>query len=122
MSRMSVLFIDDEEELVSTLVERLAYRDIEADYAVDGEQALAKMHERSYDIVILDLKLPGMSGTDVLTEIRREWPDLPVLMITGHGSAGEAQAPPTTPKCEYLQKPIGLEQLIKKMEEALVSE
>jgi len=121
MSRWRVLLIDDEEELVSTLVERMAYRDIEAAYATNGEDALAKMREKPFDIVILDLKLPGMSGTDVLLTINHEWPEVPVLMITGHGS-GEVNIPPTATIADCLTKPIGLEDLIGRMEEVLASQ
>ena len=119
MSEMRVLLIDDEHELVSTLVERLAYRDIEAEFAVDGEQALQMLRQSAYDIVVLDLKLPGMSGSDVLKAIRAEWPDMPVLMITGHGADGARQEQIPIGNCECLAKPIGIDQLILKMKEAL---
>ena len=91
MAKFKVLFIDDEEELVSAFVERLEYRDIDGDYALTGPDGLRKLQEGSFDIVLLDLKLPGMSGTEVLTTINNMYPDIPVLMITGHGAAVEEQ-------------------------------
>ena len=65
MDELRVLLIDDEEELVTALVERLEYRGIAADYALDGYAALEKLRSSVYQAVVLDLKLPGMEGTEV---------------------------------------------------------
>jgi len=119
MSDFRALLVDDEEELVTALVERLGYRGVSADYALSGGEALVKIRERDYDVVVLDLKMPGMSGTEVLEAIRIERPDLPVLMITGHGSPDEEENDQLPPGAyDYLPKPIRLEELLKKMQEA----
>ena len=121
MNKLRVLLIDDEEELVTTLVERLGYRGIDAEYSLDGIDALSKMRDGNFQIVILDLKLPGMGGLEVLKRINRDYPDVPVLLITGHGSPeGEAEPIPDG-AYDYLVKPVDLEFLVAKMQEAIES-
>lgn len=122
MSEFRALLIDDEEELVSTLVERLGYRDIEADYALDGYEGLVKMRSGDYQVVVLDLKLPGMGGVEVLSRLKQEFPEVPVLLITGHSSpTGEGDAP-LEGVHDFLAKPVQLEDLIRRMREAVKGE
>ena len=119
MSRFRVLLIDDEQELVTTLVERLHYRDIEAEYALDGVEGLMKMRTGNFQIAVVDLKLPGMGGAEVLKRIRNKYPDVPVLLITGHVSADTESETIPEGAFDYLVKPVNLKDLIAKMEEAL---
>jgi len=119
MPKFTALLIDDEEELVTTLVERLGYRGIEAEYALDGYQALTKMREKKFQVVVLDLKLPGMDGLEVLRQINQGYPDVPVLLITGHGSPEDKKFLKPEGAADYLVKPVNLEDLIAKMEEAV---
>ncbi len=119
MDNFRVLFVDDEEELVVTLVERLGFRGVEAEYALNGTVALAKLHDAEFDVVVLDLKLPGMSGAEVLGVIKQDYPQLPVLMITGHGSSSETPEDRPPGAYDYLAKPINLEDLMTKMKEAI---
>lgn len=119
MSEIKVLLIDDEQELVSTLVERLSFRGIESDYALDGFEALVKMREGQFNVVVLDLKLPGMGGEEVLKRIKNEHPDVPVLLITGHGGPELENKPIPEGASDYLVKPVKLDLLIQKMKEAL---
>ncbi len=121
MNKYKVLFIDDEEELVTTLVERLEYRGVDADFALSGSEAIEKMRESAYDVVVLDLKMPGMSGAEVMKIIKREYPQLPVLLITGQGSLEEEQEERPEGAYDYLEKPIDLKDLIEKMQEAVGS-
>lgn len=119
MPKFTALLIDDEEELVTALVERLGYRGIEAEYALDGYQALTKMREKKFQVVVLDLKLPGMDGLEVLRKINQGYPGVPVLLITGHGSPEDEISMKPDGAADYLVKPINLEDLIAKMEEAV---
>ena len=121
MNKYKVLFIDDEEELVTTLVERLEYRGVDADFALSGSEAIEKMRESTYDVIVLDLKMPGMSGAEVMKIIKREYPQLPVLLITGQGSIEEEQEEKPEGAFDYLEKPIDLKDLIEKMQEAVSS-
>lgn len=119
MSDLKVLLVDDEEELVSTLVERLGFRGIEAEYVLDGYKALEKMKDGGYSVVVLDLKLPGMEGTEVLRRIALEHPGVPVLLITGHGSAMEKPEPTPAGAFATLMKPVKLELLVQYIEQAV---
>lgn len=119
MDKFHALLVDDEKELVLTLIERLAYRGINAEYATSGDQAIEKFKESSYDIVVIDLKLPGMSGEELLRYVKKSYPDLPVLMITGHGSGHDGTFSKPEGVYDLLPKPIDLSELIKMMRKAI---
>jgi len=121
MAELRALLVDDEEELVTTLVERLDYRGVVAEYALTGPEALRKLRDGTFDVVVLDLKLPGMSGLDVLRVIKHDYPKLPVLLITGHGApTDEADVIPEG-AFDFLPKPISLEKLLQKIREAVAA-
>jgi DNA-binding NtrC family response regulator len=109
--------VDDEEELVSALVGRLGYRGIEAKYALTGQQTIELLQEEDFDVVVLDLKLPGMSGTEVRSYIQKEHPDLPVLLITGHGAAPDQLGFKPGEEFDFLEKPFALDVLIQRIKE-----
>jgi two-component system OmpR family response regulator len=113
-----VLLVDDEEELVTTLKERLAYRDIEADYSLNGADAIQKIRQVKYDVLVLDLKLPGIGGLDTMKVIKGERPDLPIILITGHG---EFETGTELPQgiSEYLPKPIAINRLVEAITKAV---
>jgi DNA-binding NtrC family response regulator len=116
-SELRVLLVDDEEELVSALVERLGYRGIEAKYALDGPQAIEMIQEESFDVVVLDLKLPGMSGVEVHNILKKEHAELPVVLITGHGAPADQIQEKKGEHYDFLEKPVGLAVLIDKIKE-----
>ena len=120
MSKMRVLLVDDEAELVSTLAERLLLRGIYADWSVTAEAALKKLDNHQYDIAVLDVKIPRTSGIELKKLIEEKNPNMRFIFITGHGSeadfqAGSAEAGPEY----YLVKPVNIEDLIIKMKEIL---
>jgi CheY-like chemotaxis protein len=115
MATFRILLVDDEEELVTTLVDRLEFRGIEAEAVTSGSAALARLREKRFDAVVADLKMPGMSGTEVLDRIRLEHPDVRVLLITGHGS-GQEEAPEILDGTYgILLKPFSIDALIEKL-------
>ncbi len=118
MSTLKVLLVDDEQELVTTLVERLGYRGVEAAYALNGPEALDKLRQGHFSVVVLDVKLPGMSGLEVLTRMKKEFPNIPVILITGHGSPVEQPDQVPEDAYDYLPKPISLDKLLQKIKEA----
>jgi len=115
------LLVDDEEELVSALVERLAYRGVAADFATDGSKALEKLQSSRFDIVVIDLKLPGMSGEELLRIVNKSYPNLPVLMITGHGIDEDRDYETPSGVYDLLPKPVDISELVEKMREAIKS-
>ena len=117
---MQVLLVDDEEELVTTMAERLTLRGIQADWATSAEDALKKLEHKRYDIALLDVKIPKMSGIRLKKEMEEKNPDMRFIFLTGHGSeadfkAGSIEAGPEY----YLVKPIDIGYLIRKMKEVL---
>ena len=118
MEKLKVLLVDDEEEFVSTLAERLQLRDIVTLVATDGDQALQMMEAEKPPVVVLDVMMPGMSGLDVLQEIRRRHPGAQTILLTGHGSTKDGIKGMRMGAFDYLMKPVNIEDLIKKMNDA----
>jgi len=119
MNEYRVLLVDDEEELVATLAERLGYRNFQAEYVTNGQAALKMLREQTFDLVVIDLKLPGMSGENLLSTIGAAYPNLPVLMVTGHGSGEPEASQKPTGAYDLLIKPINISVLVSKMMEAI---
>ncbi|MFP4392067.1 MAG: response regulator [Desulfohalobiaceae bacterium] len=116
---LKILLVDDEEEFVSTLSERLELRGYSTDTASDGQQALALLDATSFDIVILDLMMPGLSGLEILQQAKSLKPDLPIILLTGHGSTREGMEGMRLGAVDYLMKPLDIVELITKIEEAV---
>ncbi len=114
MENWKVLLVDDEEDFVSTLAERLALRGVKTRTAFNGEQALREVATDPPDIVVLDVMMPGMSGIDVLERIKADHPNLPVILLTGIGSAKDGVEGMRLGAFDYLMKPLQLEELTAK--------
>jgi len=121
MKEMRVLLVDDEEEFVKSLSERMKMRDLESDVALTGEQALKSMDEDLPDVMVLDLKMPGMDGMEVLRRAKKAYPNVQIIMLTGHGSDKDEQEARRLGVFEYLQKPVAIEKLMKTIAEAYKS-
>ena len=112
MEPLRVLIVDDEEELVTTLVERLEIRGISAHGVVTGREALACLQEKEFDVVLLDVKMPEIGGLEVIQEIKARLPELEVILLTGHGSDEDAKRGIELGAFEYIIKPFNLSALI----------
>lgn len=119
MEGLRVLLVDDEDELVFTVAERLKLRGYKVDAVTRGEDALKKIGETKYDVAVVDVKMPGMSGMALLIFIKKEYPNLPVILLTGHGSTEEGEVGLKQGAFSYLFKPVNIEDLIKNMKEAV---
>lgn len=119
MADLRVLLVDDEEEFVTTLAERLQLRGIQAMVATTGEEALQVMASSRPPVVVLDVMMPGMGGLDVLRQIKATHPDTQVLLLTGRGSTKEGIEGMNLGAFDYLMKPVQIEELINKMTAAL---
>ena len=113
METLRVLIVDDEDELVSALVERLNLRGFEAAGATSGDAALAHLAQTACDVVLLDVKMPGVGGLEVIRRIKSEYPRLQVVLLTGHGSAQDADRGMELGAFDYLMKPVRIEELIR---------
>jgi len=113
MKEMKILLVDDEEEFVKTLSERIEMRDVKSDVALNGEEALKAMDEDLPDVMVLDLKMPGIDGLEVLRRTKKAYPGVQIIMLTGHGSEKDEKEARRLGVFEYLQKPVEFEKLMR---------
>jgi DNA-binding response OmpR family regulator len=118
MSRLRVLLVDDEVELLQALSERLQLRGFEVLVAHSGEQALGLLEGTVPDLMVLDLKMPGMDGMEVLRSTRQTCPQVQVIMLTGHGSEKDRETALRLGVFEYLQKPVDIMELVSALHRA----
>jgi two-component system, OmpR family, response regulator CpxR len=104
-----VLLVDDEREFVQTLSERLLMRDMGSAMAYDGESALEMVREEEPEVMILDLKMPGIDGIEVLRKVKETRPEIEVIILTGHGSEADREVCMDLGAFAYLQKPVDIE-------------
>jgi DNA-binding NtrC family response regulator len=119
MSPVKVMVVDDEVLFVETLSKRLAKRNLGVVRAYSGLEALEKLgEENDIDIVVLDVKMPGMAGIETLREIKKSYPLVEVIMLTGHASVSSAIEGMKLGAYDYLLKPCDMDQLMAKIAEA----
>ena len=119
MPLANVLLVDDEVPFVETMTKRLTKRDLRITSAFNGREALDKLEEdRSVEVVILDVKMPGMDGNETLREIKRRYPLVEVIMLTGHATVESGIEGMKMGAFDYLMKPCDMDQLISKVKEA----
>ena len=115
MARLKLLLVDDEEDLVSALAERLTLRDFEVTAATSGAEASRWFEEGDFDVVLLDVKMPGTGGLELLEEMGRKSPDVPVILLSGYGSARDARRGIAAGAVDYMVKPLDIEELVAKI-------
>jgi DNA-binding NtrC family response regulator len=103
-----VLLVDDEEEFVETLAERMRHRGMEVATSTSGEDALDLIDKEPYDVVVLDLQMPGMDGLEALARIKRRQPDVQVVLLTGHATVNKGVEAMKRGAMEFLEKPVDL--------------
>ncbi len=113
-----VLLVDDEEAFVKTLSKRLARRDIESSVALGGSEALAKVGEEAPDVMVLDLKMPGVDGLEVLRNVKENNSRTEVIILTAHGSEAEERLAFQLGAFAYLRKPVDIGELTETMRRA----
>lgn len=113
-----VLLVDDEREFVQTLSERLLMRDMGSAIAYDGESALNLVKEEEPEVMILDLKMPGIDGIEVLKRVKTTHPNIEVIILTGHGTEEDRKKCMELGAFAYLRKPINIESLSETLKQA----
>ncbi len=113
MDKIRVIIVDDEEEFVQALVERLQLRGLAVEGFTSGTAAMKEMEQKDFDVAVLDVRMPGLGGLDIVADIKRRWPERQVILLTGHGSAEDAEKGMRLGACHYLMKPIHIEQLVE---------
>lgn len=118
--RIRLLLVDDEEGFVNVISNRMGKRQIKVTKAFSGTEGIQALRKQEFDVAILDLKMEDMNGIEVLKIFKKMDPAMPVIMLTGHGSAEAAREGMESGAFDYLTKPCELEQLIQKINEALL--
>jgi DNA-binding NtrC family response regulator len=113
-----ILLVDDEKAFLETLVKRLEKRGYATSAANSGEEALELLEPESPDVVVLDVKMPGLDGLGTLKAIKRKLPLVEVIMLTGHASVEAAIEGMEQGAFDYLMKPLELEDLLNKIQDA----
>lgn len=120
MHYFNILVVDDEVDFLETLMNRLNKRKIDTIGCRSGEEALELMRNKIFDVVILDIKMPGgMDGIETLREIKKIQPKAEVILLTGHGSVKTSVNGMKLGAFDYLLKPLKLEDLLEKIAQAL---
>jgi len=114
----SVLLVDDEAEFIETLGKRLTRRGLTVHLASSGQEALDTVAANDLDVVVLDVKMPGMDGIEALQKIKDLKPGLEVLMLTAHANVEVAMRGMELGAFDYLMKPVELDDLLYKIQDA----
>jgi len=115
---IKVLVVDDEVAFANTLSQRLQMRDMIVGTAYDGEEALSKLRKEEPDVMVLDLRMPGMQGMDVLRETKKAYPHVQVIVLTGHGTDKDAEEAKRLGGFDFLNKPADIDHLERKIRNA----
>src|SRR5260221_3327572 len=108
----NILIIDDEKAIRKTLSEILSYEGYKIDEAGDGEEGLKKVKEKAYDVILLDIKMPKIDGIEFLEKTKETNPDIPIIMISGHGTIETAVEAVKKGAYDYISKPPDLNRLL----------
>ena len=121
-SGIRILLVDDEEAFVDTLAMRLRMRNLKVDAVYDGSQALAYLmdqrSEEEPDVIVLELKMQDMSGLEVLRRVKKYYPTIEVILLTGHGTDRDADEAKRTGSFDFLKKPVDINTLLTRIQDA----
>jgi len=114
----NVLFVDDEVDFLETLLKRMKKRQVNAFGVNSGEDALTYLKDHAVDVVVMDVRMPGMDGIETLRKIKKINPLLEVIMLTGHACLEIAREGMEVGAFDYLMKPINIDELLYKLQDA----
>lgn len=116
--KFKILLVDDEKEFVESLSERLKLRDLDAEIAFDGEEALERVKKGEPDIMVLDLRMPGIDGIEVLRRVKESHPHIQIVILTGHGTEKDEEAAERLGAFAYMTKPVNIDELVTNVNSA----
>ncbi len=118
MDRIKVLVVDDETDFIDLFVKRFRMRNLEVAAVGGGPQALEHLREHDTDVVVLDVRMPGMDGMETLREIKKRHPSVEVIMLTGHGSVQSGIEGMSCGAYDYVMKPFKIDDLLERIRRA----
>ena len=116
--KADVLLVDDEEQFLKVLSQRMEGRGLKVDTSTSGEDAISRVKGKDFDAIVLDLAMPGMNGIETLKRIRSENPDVQIIMLTGHGSLEKGVEAIKAGAVDFLEKPADMNKIMEKIAEA----
>jgi two-component system, OmpR family, response regulator len=118
MEKFRMLIVDDEADFLETILKRLKARKIEVTGVESGYKALEFLADNDVDVMILDVKMPGMDGIETLREVKKKKPLVEVIMLTGHASVESGIQGMQLGAFDYVMKPVALDELLEKVRQA----
>jgi DNA-binding NtrC family response regulator len=116
--KAKVLLVDDEADFLATLAERLESRGLKVNTANSGEDAVAKVDNQSFDLIVLDLAMPGIDGLETLKRIKAKQPDAEIIMLSGQGSIKTSIEAMKLGAEDFIEKPVDISELMDRISEA----
>lgn len=116
--KAKVLLVDDEEDFLKTLAERLESRGLKVTTATSGENALTSVEGQEYDLIVLDLAMPGIDGLETLKRIKAKQPEAEIIMLSGQGSIKTSIEAMKLGAEDFIEKPVNISELLDKISEA----
>ncbi|NJB68065.1 DNA-binding NtrC family response regulator [Desulfobaculum xiamenense] len=115
MAQLKVLVVDDEPDFIKLFVKRFSKRNLDVHGAHSGPEALAWLADNEADVVVLDVKMPGMDGIETLRELKKHHPLVEVIMLTGHGSVESGLTGMSLGAYDYVMKPFKIDDLLERI-------
>ena len=116
--KSKVLLVDDEEEFIATLGQRLEARNLKVSTSTSGAEAIDLVDKQDFDVIVLDLAMPGMDGLETLKRIKEQHPDTEIIMLTGHGTIESGIEAMKAGAEDFMEKPVDINILMTKISEA----
>jgi len=118
MTKIHILLVDDEADFITTLAERMQLRGLTPQVALNGDEALQMVAKLPPDVMILDLKMPGIDGMEVLRRVKNKNPRVEIIILTGHGAEKDEDEARRLGAFEYLKKPVDIDELTQHIKNA----
>ncbi|MDK9706055.1 MAG: response regulator [Desulforhopalus sp.] len=116
--KAKVLLVDDEEDFLATLAERLENRGLKVNTVTSGELAVEKVEQEGFDLIVLDLAMPGMDGLEALKRIKAKQPDAEIIILSGQGSIKTSIEAMKLGAEDFMEKPVNMSELLDKISNA----
>jgi DNA-binding NtrC family response regulator len=118
MQEIQMLLVDDEDDFRTTLANRLKLRKIDVTDAASGDEAIELVKQKSFDVAVIDVKMPGIDGIETLKQVKKIQPAMEIVMLTGHASIESGMEAMKLGAYDYVMKPCDIDELLTKAGDA----